>query len=215
MTTLEYIERYKVICICRRMSKDDLMKLAHALFDGGLRLMEVTFDQQDPNCCEKAAEAISGLCREFGEEMQFGAGTVLSIEQVDAAKSAGAKYIISPNTNIAVIRHTKETGLVSIPGAMTPSEIMTAHENGADYVKLFPATWLGYSYLKDIMAPISHVKLIATGGVNEENLAQYLRLGIVGAGVSGRLTDKKLIEKGDFAEFTKRAAGFVSIANAG
>ena len=212
MSTLDFVLENKVVSIVRRVYGDDLLKLAHALCDGGVKMIECTFDQQDPCCIEKTTEAISMLCAEFGDRMYFGAGTVLSAKQVDAAAEAGAKYIISPNVNPYVIGHTKELGLVSIPGAMTPTEILSAHDLGADIVKLFPATTLGFKYIKDILAPITHVKLMATGGVTEENFADYLSLGFVGAGVSGRLSDKKLIAAGDFDTIRQRAAAFVRIA---
>lgn len=211
MKTVDYIEKNKIICICRKLYGDDLIKLAHALYDGGLKMMEVTFDQHDPECISKTAEAISSLREEFGDTMRFGAGTVLTREQVDAARSAGAEYIISPNTNTDLIGYTKECGLVSIPGAMTPSETIAAHDSGADFVKLFPATWLGFKYIKDILGPISHVKLIATGGVNEDNLGKYYDMGFIGAGISSILADKKLMAKGDYAEITKRTKTIMSI----
>ena len=148
-----------------------------------------------------------------GCDFYAGAGTVLTKEQVKAAFDAGASYIISPNTNPEVIRYTKELGLVSIPGAMTPTEILLAHDCGADIVKLFPAATLGLRYVKDILAPISHVAIIATAGITEDNFAEFLKLGLKGAGISGRLTDKKLIAAGDWEEFTRRARAFVDIAD--
>lgn len=212
MKTTEFIEKHKVIAICRKIYGEDLIKLVHALYDGGIRLVEVTFDQSDPDCLSKTSGSIHKLNEEFGDSMRFGAGTVLTPEQVESACRANAEYIISPNTNIDVIYRTKELGLVSIPGAMTPSEILTAHAAGADFVKLFPAGYLGLPYLKDIKAPISHVKIIVTAGVNEENFGQYLNAGVAGAGISGRLTDNKLIADGNFMEITSRAARFVEIA---
>ncbi|MEM4724748.1 MAG: bifunctional 4-hydroxy-2-oxoglutarate aldolase/2-dehydro-3-deoxy-phosphogluconate aldolase [Candidatus Hadarchaeum sp.] len=212
MNTCEFIEKHKLIVVCRRIYGDDLQKLAAALFKGGVRLMEVTLDQQDSDCVAKTCEAIRMLCKLYGSELVVGAGTVLNEKQVDAALDAGAKYIVSPNYNPTVIKHTKELGLVSIPGAMTPTEILAAHDCGADFVKLFPSTTLGFQYIEDILAPITHVKLIATGGVNEENFGRYLDLGFVGAGVSGRLTDRKLIASGNFEELTRRAEVFCSIA---
>lgn len=212
MNTIEFIQNSKVIVIVRRVYGEDLLELSKALYAGGIRLMEVTFDQSSPDCLEKTAGAISMLREYHGDNMLFGAGTVLTTEQVDAAYKAGAAYIISPNTNPDVIRHTKELGLISIPGAMTPSEILQAHDCGADFVKLFPAATLGLRYAKDIMAPISHVKLIATAGITEENFGEFLNLGFVGAGISGRLTEKRLIEEKNWPEFTKRAEVFVNIA---
>lgn len=212
MNTYDFILNNKVVTIVRRLYGDELYHLAEAICEGGVRMIECTFDQQDPCCSEKTAEAISELCKRFGSDMMFGAGTVLTPEQVQTAADAGAKYIISPNVSSAVIERTKELGLVSIPGAMTPTEILTAHDLGADIVKLFPATTLGFKYIKDILAPITHVKLMATGGVTEENFAQYLSLGFAGAGISGRLTDKKLIAAGDYKEITNRAKTFVEIS---
>ncbi|WP_418482257.1 bifunctional 4-hydroxy-2-oxoglutarate aldolase/2-dehydro-3-deoxy-phosphogluconate aldolase [Dysosmobacter sp.] len=212
MDTLELINKSKVIAIVRKVYGSDLDKLSKALCDGGVKLIECTFDQIDPDCSKKTAQAISMLCHERGNDMRIGAGTVLSPEQVDVAYNAGAKFIISPNVNPAVIKRTKELGMISIPGAMTPSEILTAHDLGADLVKLFPAGTLGMKYIKDILAPITHVKLVATGGVTEDNFADFLALGMTGAGVSGRLTDKKLISEGNWAELSRRAAAFAEIA---
>jgi 2-dehydro-3-deoxyphosphogluconate aldolase/(4S)-4-hydroxy-2-oxoglutarate aldolase len=212
MNTRDFIAKYKVVAICRRIYGEDLKTLAAALLKGGVRLIEATFDQQDPDCVAKSCAAIHMLSELYGDTMLVGAGTVLSEQQVDAAFEANAKYIVSPNVNPAVVKRTKELGLVSMPGAMTPTEILAAHDYGADFVKLFPATTLGFKYIKDILAPITHVKLVATGGVTEENLHQYLELGFAGAGISGRLTDKKLIESGDFEELTRRAEVFSQIA---
>lgn len=211
MNTLDFITENKVITICRKVYGEDLLRLADALYRGGVKMIEVTFDQADPDCIRKTSDCIRTLCEHFGETMMFGAGTVLTREQVKAAADAGARYIISPNTDPDIIKYTKELGLVSIPGAMTPSEIMTAHNCGADIVKLFPAGALGFRYIKDILAPISHVKLCATGGVTEENWGEYLDLGFAGAGISGRLCDKKCIAAGDFETITERARTFMEI----
>lgn len=202
----------KVITICRRIYGEDLLRLAEALCKGGVRCIEVTFDQVDQNCMEKTQTAIRSLKDSFGASMHIGAGTVLSKEQVLAAADAGAEFIISPNVDSNVIDETLGLGLLSIPGAMTPSEILMAHNRGSQLIKLFPAGTLGPKYLKDIKAPISHVPLLATGGITEDNFADYLHAGACGAGISGRLTDRKVIEAKDFEEFTKRAKSFTDIA---
>ncbi len=209
---LEGILEKKIITIVRGTYGRELLCLSRALYDGGIRFMEVTFDQSDPACLDKTAEAIAMLDENYKGAMHFGAGTVLSRKQVDAARSAGAGFIISPNTDPDIIKYTRDCGLISIPGAMTPSEILTAHNCGADLVKLFPAATLGERYVKDILAPISHVKIIATAGITEDNFRRFLELGLKGAGISGRLTDKKLIAAGDWMEFTRRAETFVNIA---
>lgn len=213
MDVKDLILRDKVIVIARRIYGDTLLKLADAMCSGGIHLMELTFDQSDSECIDKTASSVARLNARFGGDMLFGAGTVITPQQVDASYQAGCKYIISPNTDLDVINATKAHGLVSIPGAMTPSEILAAHKAGADFVKLFPTGYLGLPYIKDIRAPISHVKLIATGGVTEDNFSAFLRAGMVAAGISGRLTDKACIESGDYEELTRRAKAFRAIAD--
>lgn len=207
------IEKKKLITIVRRTYGEDLLKLAGALYEGGVRLMEVTFDQADPDCLNKTGDAIRMLHKEMPRDMFFGAGTVLTIEQTETAFAAGACFIISPNTDVQVIRRTKELGAVSIPGAMTPSEMMIAHNAGADFIKVFPADLLGGApYMKAVLAPLSHLKLLATSGVSLEYFEEYLKVGITGAGVSGALTDKTIIAAGNWDEFTRRAQAFCRIA---
>jgi 2-dehydro-3-deoxyphosphogluconate aldolase/(4S)-4-hydroxy-2-oxoglutarate aldolase len=127
------------------------------------------------------------------------------LEQVEAAYRAGAEYIISPNTNPAIIKKTKSLGLVSMPGALTPSEILNAHEVGADFVKIFPVRALGLDYIKDIKGPINHVKLIATAGVTPDNISDYLDVGFSGFGISNYLTDKTLISEKKYSVLTEHA----------
>lgn len=212
MSVLETMEKSRIVVIVRGTYGENLLNLAKAMYAGGMRFMEVTFAQDDPNCITKTSDAISSLIESLPCDMHFGAGTVLNKNQVKAAYDAGAKFIISPNVNQKVISLTKELGMASIPGAMTPSEILQAHEYGADIVKIFPLSDLGLSYIKSIRAPISHVKMMATGGVREENFTEIIRAGFVGAGISGRLTDKKLIAAGDFSELEKRARVFSDLA---
>ncbi len=207
--TSEFILENGIVTICRKLYGEDLLNLANALFEGGIKLIEVTFDQSDADCIRKTSEAIAMLVANLGDKMQFGAGTVLTLDQVKAAAEAGATYIISPNVDPEIIRYTKELGLTSIPGAMTPTEIVSAHQYGADIVKVFPAGYLGLKYVKDIKGPISHIPLLAAGGINEENIGEYFNAGYLGFGISGRLTDGKLIKEKNFKEFTERAKSFV------
>lgn len=210
--TMKSIAAEKVIVIIRGVYGQDLIKLAGAMCDVGLHLMEVTFDQNDPDHLAKTTASIAQLCDKFGDQMACGAGTVLTTQQAQEACKAGASYIISPNVNQAVIEKTKELGLISIPGAMTPSEILSAHDLGADFVKVFPAKQLGLDYFKDIRGPINHVNMIATAGINEENFADFLKAGYVAAGISGRLTDKALIQSQQWEELANRGRAFRNIA---
>lgn len=204
-TVIAGIEREKVIAIVRGAGAEACRKVADALYQGGIRLMEVTFDQKHPDSFPATAGAIAEIAKAYEGRMLVGAGTVTTPELVDLTAKAGGRYIISPDVNEAVIRRTRELGLVSLPGAMTPTEILTAHRAGADFVKVFPAGELGTGYLKAVRAPISHVKLLAVGGINERNAAGFLKAGAVGLGVGGNLANKEWIAAGDFDKITAAA----------
>lgn len=203
------IEEHKIIVICRGVYGDTLLKTMDALYKGGIRLAEVTFDQRSTDYKE-TLDAISMLAKQFADRMAIGAGTVINTKQVELAHQANAAYIISPNVKESVIRKTKELGMLSIPGALSASEVLDAHEYGADYVKLFPAARMGASYIRDLMGPISHVKFIATAGITEENIVEFASVGCTGYGISGRLMDKQVIKEGRFDELQHRAEAFVA-----
>ena len=154
------------------------------------------------------------LVKEFDGKMMFGAGTVTTLEMLNLAKEAGAQFIVSPNTDEAIIRATVEKGMVSMPGALTPSEIVNAHNYGADFVKIFPVGNLGAEYIKAVRAPLNHIKLLAVGGVNEKNIGNFIKNGASSAGVGGNLVNKEWIANGEFDKITNLAKEFVENANA-
>ncbi len=197
------IDEQKLIIILRGIPIEKIPKVAKALYDGGARIIEVTFDQKDENTLTDTAEKIKIIKSTLGDDVLVGAGTVLSKEQVKVAKEAGSSFILSPNTDIEVIKHTKELGMLSIPGAFTPTEIMTAYNAGADYVKLFPITKDDIGYLKNITSPISHVPLICTGGVNPDTIELFLKNGAVALGTGASILKKELIESENYAEITR------------
>ena len=198
MTNLEWIQQRKIIAIVRGLAPEYMVKLAEALYEGGIDLMEVTFNQQKPETWKDTAAAIRAVSEHMQGKMLVGAGTVIKQEQLDMAKEAGALYIITPNTNVELIRKVKEYGLLSFPGALTPSEIEAAYEAGADAVKVFPAGSMGPAYIKAVKAPLSHIPLMAVGGVNEKNAADFLKAGCCGIGVGGNLVNKEWIESGEW-----------------
>lgn len=210
--TIQKIEEEKIVVITRGIYGDDLMKLADALFQGGIRCFEITYDPSDLDTCTKVKENIQALHAQFGDELYLGIGTVLTKEQVHNAKEAGARFIVSPNFDEEIVKETLALDMVSMPGCMSPTEIVAADKAGADFIKLFPAGTLGIKYCKDIYAPLHHVKYIATVGVTEETFVQYLKLGFTGAGISSQLVDKKCREEGNYAELTRRAKRFVELA---
>ena len=143
MKTIEWIRTRKVIAIVRGLQGEYMLKLADALYAGGIDLMEVTFNQAQPDTWMDTAAAIKSVSQHMAGKMLAGAGTVLTRKQLALARDAGAQYIITPNTNLGLIGKVKEYGLCSLPGALTPSEIEAAYEAGADAVKVFPAGSLG------------------------------------------------------------------------
>ena len=181
----------------------DAVPTAQALLAGGIDVMEITFRTA------AAADSIKAVA-ENCPDMLVGAGTVTTPELVTRTRDAGGQFIISPDTNPAVIARTRELGLVSMPGAMTPSEILAAHAAGADLVKLFPAAALGPAYLKAVRSPISHVRIMAVGGINEKNAAEFLKAGAVGLGVGGNLANRQWIADGAFEKITQTAQALVA-----
>ncbi len=206
-TVIKKIIEKKIIAIIRGVEEKKTLALAEALYKGGIELIEVTFNQRGD--FPATADAIAAISRHFGGRVLAGAGTVTTPELVQMAATAGAKYIISPNTDLAVIETTRKLGLVSIPGALTPTEILGAHNSGADFVKVFPASNFGSGYIKALKTPLSQVKLMAVGGINQINIREYFDAGCVGAGVGGNLVNKKWIEAGEYDKITDLAKAFL------
>ncbi len=204
------IEKEKVIVIVRGIARENLIPLTQAMYDGGVRLLELTYDAQGKVSDEETAENIAMLTKEFEGRMYIGAGTVLKESQVELTAKAGGKFIISPDTNKAVIEKTRELGLVSMPGALTPTEIADAHRFGADFVKLFPVATFGTEYVKAVKAPLSHIKLLAVGGVDASNIKDYAKAGVCGFGIGSNIVNKKLIEAGEYGKITELAKEFLA-----
>lgn len=210
---IQKVLKKKIIAIVRGVYDEDCVKLALALYEGGIELLEVTFDQSKPDSLERTSKTIRQLVDNLGDKMIFGAGTVTSIEMLELARKAGARFIVSPDTNEQVIRETVAAGMVSMPGAFTPTEIVTAHSYGADFVKLFPVGVSGTAYLKAVTAPLNHIRLLAVGGIHEGNMSDFLDAGAVGIGVGGNLVNKAWIASGEFDKITTLAKKYTQIAD--
>ena len=207
---IKRIEEEKIIVIVRGVESEKLIPLAEALYDGGIRLLEVTYSANGKVSDAQTADNIKMLAEHFEGRMYIGAGTVLTKEQVELTHKAGGTFIISPDTCAEVIEKTRELGMVSMPGALTPSEIQSAHKSGADFVKMFPITNMGIGYVKAVLAPLSHIKLLAVGGIDENNMGDYLKAGVCGFGVGSNVIDKKALANGDFDSITELAKKYVS-----
>ncbi len=206
------VEKSKIIVIMRGMTTEQLINTVEAMYKGGIRLVEVTFDQSKKISDEQTAENIRILTETFEGRVLVGAGTVMSVEQVELAHKAGAKYIISPDAYEPVIKRTVELGMVSMPGIFTPTEAANAHRAGADFVKLFPNSEMKVSYLKCLVVPLSHIKFLAVGGVNADTIKTYLDAGAAGVGVATSIVNKQLIAEGKYDEITKLALAHTTAA---
>ena len=207
MNTLSTILEHKIVSIIRGANPQDAVKIAHALKEGGIKLVEITLNS--PN----ALSTIEEISRELGDEILVGAGTVLDPETARAAILAGAKFILSPSVNIETIKMTKRYGAISIPGAFTPTEILTAYENGGDIIKVFPAR-LGAGYINDIRGPLPHIPMLPTGGVNLENIKEFQKAGAVGFGIGSSLVNTNCeITEEYLIELTEKAKMYVSAIN--
>ena len=195
----------RIIAIIRGFAPDVCLRLAEAYAKGGIRLVEVTFAQKAPDTWKDTASAIRAIKERFGAEMKVGAGTVLTEDQLAMCEQAGGEYMITPNVKPALIRECVRRGLVAMPGAFTPSEVVDAWEAGASFVKVFPVGSLGPGYIKAIRAPLSHIPLLAVGGISPDNVADYIKAGCVGAGVGGTLTNKEWIADGEWGKIEKVA----------
>lgn len=195
----ELICEKKLVIIARGVPANVLVNAATALADAGIRMIESTFDHSLKDPIADNVEKVSALRKALGTRIRVGAGTVLTPDEAKAACDAGAEYIIAPNTNPRVIETTKKLGLLSIPGAMTPSEICAAWDMGADMIKLFPADDLGMHYLQNLRGPLPHIPIMVTGGVNPDSIPLFLRYGAQAMGTGITVLRPDLVQKRDYA----------------
>jgi len=213
MTILERIKKDKIIAIIRGISNERIIETCKALVAGGVTMIEVTFNQSSPTGNDDTFHAIKMISDNLGDSVCVGAGTVMTIEQVELAVEAGAQYIISPNYDKAIMDKTIEMGVASMPGVMTPTEIVNAYKEGAVAAKLFPAGNLGLEYIKAIKAPISHIPIVAVGGVDVDNVNEFMKTGCIGVGVGSTLVNQALVNAGKYDELTELARRFVANVN--
>jgi len=180
MTSLEQILRYKIVAILRGCAPERVTDIVAALAEGGVRLLEITLNSPG------ALDLIRRVSEMMGDRLLVGAGTVLTPAEAELAIDAGAKFILSPSLDIETIQVTKELGAVSVPGAFTATEVLAAWRNGADIVKVFPAS-VGASYLRDLRGPLPQIRLMPTGGVNLQNIREFRAAGAVAYGIGSAL----------------------------
>ena len=194
-----------IVAIIRSDDGSRLADVAEALVAGGVEVMEVTFT------VPKAHRVLEQVADRLGDKILLGAGTVLDTETARIAMLAGAEFIVSPAVNLEVIRCCRRYDKLIFPGALTPTEVLSAWEAGADVVKIFPSEVTGPGYLKALAGPLPQIRLMPTGGVNLETAAAFLRSGACALGVGGSLVEAKAVAAGDMARITSLAKQYVQI----
>ena len=202
MNNLEYMKEQGLVVIFRGTDIAEIPDLVRAIYAGGARIVETTFNPSDPDTAEKTAAVIRGIYETMGDKMLVGAGTVIDESYAVAAANAGAKFLLSPDTNPDIIRLTKKLGLLSIPGAYTPSEVMSAWRAGADMVKLFPIPKDDIGYLINITRPLSHIPFLCTGGVNPDTIGCFFEAGACAVGTGISILKPELVKARDYDRIT-------------
>lgn len=192
-----------IVAVIRSSSSEQLVEVAKALYEGGIDVLEVTFT------VPRVLEIISAVRKELGAKVLLGAGTVLDPESARAAFLAGAEYIVSPTVNVETIQLCNRYDKLAMSGAFTPTEVLTAWEAGADIVKVFPADIGGPNYLKSLHGPLPQIRLLPTGGVNLDTIADFLKAGACAVGLGGALVEPKAVEAGDMTRIRTLAAQYV------
>ena len=193
-----------LIPVIRVSSAQEAVDVADAIKEGGVTLIEITMSVPG------AIDTIKELTRKYKDEIIMGAGTILDPETARAALLAGAQFIVTPTLNLDVIQLAHRYSAVVVPGAMTPTEILTAWNAGADMVKVFPAAQLGGpEYLKAIRGPLPQILLVPTGGVNLQNAGAFIKAGATALGVGGELVDKKAVKEKKFNVITENTRAFL------
>ncbi|HTI50652.1 MAG TPA: bifunctional 4-hydroxy-2-oxoglutarate aldolase/2-dehydro-3-deoxy-phosphogluconate aldolase [Planctomycetaceae bacterium] len=194
-----------IVAVIRSTSSEQLVEVAKALFEGGVDVLEVTFT------VPRALEIISAVRKTLGDKVLLGAGTVLDPETARAAFLAGAEFLVAPTVNLDVIQLGNRYDKLVMPGAFTPTEILTAWEAGAQVIKVFPADIGGPAYLKTLHGPLPQVRLLPTGGVNLKTITDFLKAGACAVGLGGALVEPKAVEAGDMARITNLARQYVEL----
>ncbi|MBG9446809.1 bifunctional 4-hydroxy-2-oxoglutarate aldolase/2-dehydro-3-deoxy-phosphogluconate aldolase [Cytobacillus firmus] len=208
MEAVDFIKAQVIVAVIREATPENIVPIASALYDGGVKVLEVTAETPG------VMAMIEKVRVELGDKVLVGAGTVLDPETARAAIMAGSQFIVSPSLNTETIKMTKRYGIASIPGALTPTEILTAYENGADMIKVFPANAFGPGYIKNIHGPFPHIPLMVTGGINESNMQEYIGGGALAIGVGGNLVNpKNLNSDEDYLTLTKKALEYTALLN--
>lgn len=201
---MEKLVESGIIAVIRRIPEEKIIQVGESLVEGGVTALEITVDAPG------AFRSISRLSNLLRGRAIVGAGTVIDSVAARLAIDSGAEFILSPSLHQDVIKTALRYGKIAVPGVMTPTEMITAIEWGADLVKVFPATGLGVQFIRDVKGPFSHIPIIPTGGINLENVASFIEAGVAAVGIGGNLVDRGAIEASDYAKITRAAQEYVA-----
>ena len=196
---LQRITALGALAVVRLPRADDVLPVARALHAGGVSAIEVTMTVPG------ALQAIERLVREGGPELLVGVGSVLDAQTARRAVEAGARFVVSPVFRAEVVDEAHRHDIAALPGAFTPTEILRAHEAGADAVKVFPSDALGPAFIRGVLAPMPFLRLVPTGGVTPGNAGEWIRAGAAAVGLGSALVDTALVARGDWATLTRLA----------
>jgi 2-dehydro-3-deoxyphosphogluconate aldolase/(4S)-4-hydroxy-2-oxoglutarate aldolase len=194
-----------IVAVIRAANPDLLVDVAEALLAGGVEVMEVTFT------VPRVTEVLEQVAGKLGGRVLLGAGTVLDAETARVAILSGAEFIVAPSVNVEVIELCRRYSKLAMPGALTPTEVVTAWQAGADIVKIFPSELTGPKYLKALHGPLPHVRLMPTGGVNLDTALDFLKAGACALGIGGSLVDPQALAAGDLKKIESLARQYVQI----
>ncbi|WP_346207785.1 bifunctional 4-hydroxy-2-oxoglutarate aldolase/2-dehydro-3-deoxy-phosphogluconate aldolase [Caldifermentibacillus hisashii] len=205
MSLLEKIIQNKIVAVIRNSNEHNIIPILQSLFEGGVKAVEITAET------ENVTKIIETAVNHFEGKMLIGAGTVIDPETAKTVISAGAQFIVSPTLNIETLKLTNRYGLLNIPGVLTPTEILTAYENGAQIVKIFPGTIFDPGYIKNVLGPLPFVKAMVTGGITLDNINEYLSNGYVAVGIGSSLVNvNNLKSENDYNQLRQVAKQFVT-----
>jgi 2-dehydro-3-deoxyphosphogluconate aldolase/(4S)-4-hydroxy-2-oxoglutarate aldolase len=205
---LEKIKELGLLAVIRGPSAELTVQMVDALIKGGVLGIEITYST--PN----AEEVAKTLAAKYGDKIVLGMGTLTKPEQAESAKKTGANYLVSPICEPALVKAMVDTGLLSMAGALTPTEVYQAYSLGTDVVKIFPGSLGGPAYIKALKGPFPYIPMMPTGGVSANNVADWFKAGVVAVGAGSELCPPELAKAGKFAEITQKAAEFVNIIKA-
>jgi 2-dehydro-3-deoxyphosphogluconate aldolase / (4S)-4-hydroxy-2-oxoglutarate aldolase len=202
---LEKVKELGLLAVIRGPSADLTVKMVQALVAGGVFGIEITYST--PN----AEEVVRTLSQTFGSKIVLGMGTLTKPEQANSAKAAGASFIVSPVCEAALVKSMVDSGLLTMAGALSPTEVLQAYNLGADVIKIFPGSLGGPAYIKALKGPFPYIPMMPTGGVSANNVAEWFATGVVAVGAGSELCPPQLAKEGKFDEITRRAAEFVQV----